>query len=186
MTLELNDVMIEGEPHKLSLIAEAGKLTCLTGDGPDRLGRWLLVMLGFIPTTHGFVCIDGEPFSERSAAMFRQFMAYAPACLEEVGEIVRYAPPSVQDVFRLQANAERPISNGILSEEIRQIGSGEDDGRTRLLAVAVLLGKPILLVDNPPAEALSYLQQQARKDCTVIVASTLDAIVGGADVVVKV
>ena len=183
MILELNEVLLKGEPHTLSLIARTGQLACLAGGTPARRLRWLRAIQGFECVSNGFISIDGEPLSPRSLPVFRQLIAYAPQSLLPVGEVDVLPPPSVQDIFHLKANRERPISNGILTEEMRRI-AGEhaaDDPRTRLLAVAVLLNKPILLVDSPSVEALPYLLEQAAKGKAVIAATDAPAYQEAAD-----
>ena len=63
MMLELNEVLVEGEPQTLSLMAKASEMTCLTGGSAERRTRWLLAMLGFQSVTHGYISIDGEPLT---------------------------------------------------------------------------------------------------------------------------
>lgn len=186
MMLELNEVLLEGEPQTLSLMAMEGCVTCLTGGTPMRLTRWLHVLMGLDEVKAGFVCIDGEPFMERSVQALRRYMAYAPARLEPVGQVHVWNPPTVQDVFSLRENRNLSISNGILGEEMRHIAADTSDPRVRLLAVAALLNRPILLVDNPPASAARYLCEKAGKGMTVVVASCDDAILQVAKEVVTI
>jgi ABC-type branched-subunit amino acid transport system ATPase component len=171
MMLELNEVLVEGEPQTLSLMAKAGEMTCLTGGSAERRTRWLLAMLGFQSVTHGYISIDGEPLTPASSAVFRSLIAYAPSRLCKLGEVVSYEPPSVQDVFSLKTNRELPISNGILGEEMRRVGADISDPRVQLLAVAVLLNKPILLVDNPPVLAGGYLKNLSATGKLVLITS---------------
>jgi ABC-type thiamine transport system ATPase subunit len=185
MLLELNEVLLEGERQTLSLMAWSGKQTCLTGGTSEQYARWLNAIMGFVPVTHGFISIDGEPLTPHSASVFRRLVAYAPYRLSSLGEVKIYEPPSVQDVFGLKANRDISISNGILAEEVRRVGADVDDARTQLLAVAVLLDKPILLVDRPPVAALSYLLRQARSGKVVVVVSDEDEMVSASDVVVE-
>jgi hypothetical protein len=63
------------------------------------------------------------------------------------------------------------ITKGMLQEEMWRIGSDEADPRVQLLAVAVLLDRPILLADNPPVAVAPYLKGFARKGKIVLVAS---------------
>ena len=186
MILELNEVLIDGEQRTLSMIAESGRLTCLTGGDAERLTRWLWTIMGFTALSHGFVSVDSEPITERSASLFRQLMSFAPHRLERVGQVTPYEPPSVQDVFNLKANREQPISNGILGEEIKRIGVDSVDQSVQLLAVAVLLDKPILLVDNPPVEVAHYLSMQAAKGRIVLVTSNETAILNASDQVIEI
>ncbi len=195
MILELNQVLIEGEARTLSMIAETGRMTCITGGTAERRSRWLLALLGFEPVCQGYVSIDGEPLTARTADDFRSQMSYSPRMLSAIGEVHVYEPPSVQDVFHLAANRDLPISNGILAEEMRRImAHGLSDGaplpesevgRVRLLAVASLLSKPIMLVDTPPDFSASYLHRQAAGGKLVVVASVDKALLAASDVVVE-
>lgn len=185
MTLELNNVLIEGETKPLSLMAHTGKMTCMTGGSCERRTRWLLAMMGFLPVQEGFICIDGEPLNVRTTPDFRSLMAYAPAQLGVASEVYRYEPPSVQDVFQLKANRRLPISNGLLGEEMRRIDAQGDRDRVQLIAVATLLEKPIMLIDSPIPTAASYLQQQARKGKVVLVASGDREILAASDNIVE-
>ena len=167
MVLELNEVLIEGAPNTVSMLAEAGQMTCLTGGSALTRSRLLLAMMGLEPLKNGFVCIDGEPLTERNTPLFRSMMAYAPDMLKVEGQVRRYEPPSVQDVFDLKANRDVPISNGILAEEMKRTGAPA--GKARLLAVAVLRRLPILLVDNPAVESAMYLHDLAQQEHIVVV-----------------
>ena len=197
MLLELNEVLIEGERQTSSMMAYAGELTCLTGGTATRRTRWLLAMQGFIPVTHGCICIDGEPLTTASSPVMRKLISYSPSRLCESGEVTTYKPPTVQDVFSLRQNRGIPISNGILGEEVRRIGAdilGEevrrigadaDDPRVQLLAVAVLLNRPIVIVDDPPVEAGAYLKQLTAKGKLVVVATGDDRLLAFADKVAE-
>lgn len=185
MVLELNEVLLDGEPQTLSLIARPGRLTCLKGGSPQRLSRWLHAMMGFVVPRNGYISIDGEPLNEQTVAQFRRLMAFAPARLDVEGEVRRYAPPSVQDVFMLKANREQPISNGILGEEMRRISADVPDDSVRLLAVAVLLDKPILLVESAQAFMADYLVRQARAGRVVVVTTADERVLAMADEVAE-
>ena len=185
MILELNEVLLEGDERTLSLMAEKGHVTCLAGGSTERRRRWLYAMLGFVPVSHGYISIDGEPLTERSTIAFRQLMALAPSQLRNEGEISVYEPPTIQDVFSLKANRSQPISNGILGEEVRRIGADPTSQQTQLLAVAVLLNKPILLVDHPQPEAMDYLHHQAQQGKLVIVVSDHPDVLAASDTIVE-
>lgn len=176
MTLELNDVLLEGEQLTMSLIVHEGEIVCISDTDEHRLTRWLHAILGFEMVKSGFISIDGEPLTAGFARLFRSKMAFVPDKLVAEGSIVVYEPPSVQDVFSLKANRNIPISNGILSEEIRKVSLDSSDDRVQLLAVAALLDKPLLIVDNPPVEAADYLRKQAQKGKTVLIASKMKEI----------
>ncbi len=185
MILELNEVLLPGEPQTLSLMAEEGKLTCLTGGSASRLTRWLHAILGFLPIAHGFISIDGEPLTDATAMAFRKMMSFAPSALEAQGDVKRYDPPSVQHIFYLKANRECPISNGILAEEMRRVGGDAADQRCRLVAVAALLDKKIMLLDQPPVTSAAYLQRLAAQGRIVLAATNETPLLQVADKVVE-
>jgi len=179
MILELNEVVLPGIGQKLSMMAQSGELTCLTGGTAAMRSRYLQAMLGLEAVEQGFICIDGEPLTKNTVEELRRLMAYAPARLAPEGEIRVFEPPTVQDVFSLKANREVPISNGILNEEVRRAGGAE------LVAVAALLGRPVLLIEEPPESAVDYLVAQAHNNRVVVVATASDAIIGRAQQIVN-
>lgn len=185
MILELNEVLLEGEPRTLSLMARAGRVLCLTGGTGERRTRWLHAMMGFVGVKSGFISIDGEPLTVGSAPVFRRLMAFAPSRLEAVGEVRPYDPPSVQDVFNLKQNQELPISNGILAEEVRRVSANSDDSRARLLAVAALLNRRILLIDDVLPQAMAYLRQKAFEGVMVVVTSSDPLVIQQSDDVIE-
>ena len=185
MLLELNDVLLENEPRTLSMMAREGQMLCLTGGTSDQRARWLHGIMGFVPVLSGFICIDGEPLTTDTVAEFRKQMAYAPSRLQREGQIRTFEPPSVQDVFELKENRHLPISNGLLKKEMKLISERMDEP-SQWLAVAVLRDKPILLVDDPTEESVTYLRMQAEKGRVVIVASNDPVCRSAADKVVEI
>jgi len=83
----------------------------------------------------------------------------------------------------LRANRELPISNGILTQEMRNTGCTGQEGQW--LAVAVLLNKPVLLADDPPAASAAYLRHLADTGRTVIVSTSEHDLLQVADKVVE-
>ena len=94
---------------------------------------------------------------------------------------MRYEAPTADDVFALRAN--RQLSDETLEEEAEQTGSANAQ-QARLLAIAVLRQRPILLVEEPDAAMLPYLRKQAMSGRIVIVSSTDNAVINAADNVV--
>lgn len=184
MTIELNEVSLPGEGHPISLLADEGQLTCITGGTADRRTKWLHVLMGFEGPSAGCVSVDGEPLTGGCTAHLRKHIAFAPASLDTVGHLVTYEPPTPQDVLALHANKKLGITESDIEEESRRTGTTGQ--KALLLAVAVLRGKPVLLVDSPSAASATYLQQQARQEGrTVIVATDDTTVIALADNVVK-
>ena len=190
MTIELNEVRLPGEEHTLSLLADEGRLTCITGGTAMRRTRWLQALMGFEAPAEGYVSVDGEPLAGGCIAHLRRNIAFAPDCLTTVGELVPLTPPTIHDVLSLHANHRLAISEADIDEECRRTGMGSSDPLQRqkglLLAVAALRRKPVMIVDSPLSASAAYLHEMAAKEGrTVIVATDDVTVVGLADNVVK-
>lgn len=182
--LELNDVLLEGEPQTVSLMAFDGQLTCITGGTDDQRTDWLYGILGFVPVRSGYISIDGEPLMPANAATFRQLMAYVPKSLRAEGQVRRFEPPTVQDILDLKENRHLTVTTGQLNREIKMMGSADDE-QAQWLALAVLRDRPILLVDSPLPDYLDYLKMQAAQGRVVLVTSDDEAYWRQADAVVE-
>ena len=189
MILELNDLLIGGASHTYQAICQGGSLTCLAEGSAELRTRLLLTILGLEPVKAGYITLDYEPLTLRSAVVLRRYMSYAPRNLETVGVVTPFEPPTVQEIFDLEANSDIAISNGILAEEIRRITGGSAESAEKhtgncsptSLAVASLLQRPLLLIDHPADYAVSYLQQKAREGTTIIVSASSQAYLDIAD-----
>ena len=194
--LELNSALLRGTKDPLSLMAQDGQLTCLSAWHDDADGRhpapagmviarrWLHAIMGFEPVDSGFISIDGEPLTATTVLALRRLMAFVPDKLDDVGQIMRYEAPTVQEIFALKTNRQLPISNGMLAEEVKR--TGVTGPQAQLLAVAVLLQRRVLLIDSPVSEAIPYLLQQASEGRTVIVASADETVRRASHQVVRV
>ena len=189
--LELNEVCLKTDNaidrHTLTLMAEEGLVTCLTGATRQHRTHLLLAILGLEPVATGYISIDGEPVTPASAHRMRRQMAYVPDGLPAHGEVTVYEPPTARDVFRLKVNRQQHYSTELLSKELHAMASQEQwNDHLRLLGTAVLMQRHILLVDNPPATAADYLCRHAKAGCVVIVSSDDETIVSAADNVIEV
>ena len=188
--LELNEVCLKTDnavDHStVSMMAMEGRVTCITGGTPRWRSRMLLAMLGLAPLSCGYISVDGEPVDSTTARDMRRLMAYVPARLTSVGETTVYAAPKAGDVFRLHANRHSLYSVERIEQEKKLIApDGAGDERIELLAVAALMQRPILLVDNPPALCADYLVSQAESGKVVVVGTDDDALLRVAHQIVE-
>lgn len=182
MQCELNEIVVSWLPDAISMIATTGQLSLVSGGTDDQRSRLLKLFMGFEPLSSGFVCVDGEPLTPDNASELRRLMAFAPRHLPVIGETDPCYPPSVQDIFSLHANHNRPVSNGLLAETMRSLTPSHDTSeQLQWLAVALLLGRPVLLADHPPRETAASLAAIARQGTAVIVASDDQAFADAAD-----
>lgn len=183
MTLELNDVFLEGMARTVSMIAEQGQLVCVVGGIMAHRTGLLRAILGFEQPAGGIVSLDGTPLTPLAAPTLRQYMSYVPCAMQSVGSCPVYEAPAASQVFRLKANRDISISDGILAEEERHTGC--QGMAAQLLAVGSLLRRPIVLVDQPPIEAVAYLCSLARQGRLVVVNSLSQTLRASADVVME-
>lgn len=184
MAIEFNEVVLPGEEFTLSLLAQAGRVTCLTGGTAERRTHWLHALMGFETPLTGYVSVDGEPLTGGCIAHLRRNMAFVPARLDTIGEIVAYEPPTVNDMLTLRSNRRLKVSAADVAEEMGRTGATGQ--KAELLALAVVRRKPVLVVDSPSGASASYLHRlAAEQGVTVIAASDDAAILGCADNIVE-
>lgn len=176
----------------LSFIAKDGQMTCVKGSSGSGKSALIRTLMGFLPVGEGFVSVDGELLTIRSASAFRQMMIYLPQnmqllrrqlyepeytdgddpeygvwdnLLPEIQEETKAEPLTPEEIFSL---AEKTLKEG-----------GE---------------KPIVIADEPAAmltpelaeRMLALLLEQARMGKTVVVASIRPEIIANADKVIEV
>ncbi len=193
--LEVKDVTIQvGEKPLMSdfsLIANDGKLTCITGQSGSGKTTFLRTLMGFLPVKKGFVSVDGELLTIYSAHVFRQLMTYLPQDIAALrhqltpvevesdagddyavwGEIfpkvepeVRPAALSSEEIFRLEEN--------ILSQSDKRIVIADEPAGP--------------LPQELAAEIIRRLRQQADAGKTVVVASRHPMLLDLADQVITI
>lgn len=194
--LEVKDATIRmGETalmSGLSFIAQDGQMTCITG--PSGSGKTALIrtLMGFLPVGEGFVSVDGELLTIRSASAFRRMMVYLPQKMQSlrhqlyepefsVGDDLEYGVWNAQlpDV-KVEKMAEKLSSEEIFSLAEKTLREGSD--------------KPIVIADEPAAmlspelaeRMLLLLQEQARAGKTVVIASRRPNIIASAEKVIEV
>ena len=156
--LELKDATLTlgGRPlfKSLSLMAQDGQLTCITGPAGAGKTALVLVMLGFLTLDEGLVSIDGELLTPLSAPTFRRLMAYVPQ-----KRLVDIRQPEV-DTSGLEA-----------------VWSPHNNRRYQLtpidehLDVAPMASKPIIIADDPDPSQFPMLKSLAVAGHTVVVTS---------------
>ena len=176
----------------LSFIAKDGQMTCVKGSSGSGKSALIRTLMGFLPVGEGFVSVDGELLTIRSASAFRQMMIYLPQnmqllrrqlyepeytdgddpeygvwdnLLPEIQEETKAEPLTPEEIFSL---AEKTLKEGV--------------------------EKPIVIADEPAAmltpelaeRILALLLEQARMGKTVVVASRRPEIIANADKVIEV
>lgn len=194
--LEVKDATIKVGDMTLvtgfSMMANDGELTCITGSEGSGMTTLIRTLMGFLPVAEGFVSVDGELLTVRSAHAFRSMMAYLPqqmqmlrhhlhpdACLH-TSDVDEYG---VWNALLPSAAQEQP-AEPLSPEEIFQLAE-------KTLEEAK--DKPIVIADEPAAllppelslKMLQLLRSQADAGKTVLIASRKQQLVDYADQVIN-
>jgi ABC-type Mn2+/Zn2+ transport system ATPase subunit len=166
--LELKDATLTINGRRLfanlSLMAQDGQMTCITGGAGSGKTALVEVMLGLLPLDEGMVSVDGELLTPLSAPTFRRMMAYVPQ-----QQKVELNPKGV-DTIGLETvwspfNRQR-YKLTIIDE---------------LLDIEPMASKPIVIADDPEPKMLSMLKSLATGGHTVIVTSTHEEYIRQSD-----
>ena len=176
----------------LSFIARDGQLTCITGSEGSGKTALIRTLMGFLPVSSGFVSVDGELLTVRSAHAFRSMMVYLPQQMQELRNH-QYPDACLQSYDAdeygvwnalLPSAAKEQLSEPLSPEEIFQLVQKTLEGAK---------DKPIVIADEPAAlltselslQMLQLLRSQADAGKTVLIASRKQQLVAYADQVIR-
>ena len=138
----------------LSLMAQDGQLTCITGPADSGKTALVQVLLGFLLLDEGLVSVDGELLTPLSAPTFRRFMAYLP-----------------------QKRAVTIVQPEIDLSGLETVWSPHNNRRYQLmpidehLVVPPIASKPIIIADDPEPSLFAVLKSLAVVGHTVVATS---------------
>ena len=176
----------------LSFIAKDGQMTCVKGSSGSGKSALIRTLMGFLPVGEGFVSVDGELLTIRSASAFRQMMIYLPQNMQLLRRQL-YEPEYTDG-----DDPEYGVWDNLLPE-IQEESKAEPLTPEEIFSLAEKTlkeggEKPIVIADEPAAmltpelaeKMLALLLEQARKGKTVVVASRRPEIIANADKVIEV
>ncbi len=158
--------------HPLSVVVTPGEVVCICG-APSHTTPLLLAVLGLEPLARGYVTVEGEPVVPGSAPYFRQQMAYVPCHVPRGRQTVWEV---CQEVLKLKSHADMPddrktiaaitarcatlgLEGTLMDKAAEDVTAAEM--QLLLLAVASLLKRPMVLIDQcPQTEAAGKLIRQ--------------------------
>ncbi len=170
----------------LSLHIQKGEKLLITGKSGVGKSTLLKVLPGFVPLNSGTVALDSIVLKQKTLHSIRQKIAYVSQGVELFGDNVE---SFIKSVFsfkaneHLQYNKEKiktlfdqfELPQVILQRSIDELSGGEK--QRVALVVAVMLERPVFLLDEPTAALDVHLKQKVASyflenpDWTVIVIS---------------
>ena len=145
MVLELHNITIGQQIRGLSVTVGDGKVLSITGSQGKGKTTLLRTLLGFLPVDEGYISIDGELLTLRSAPWFRKQMAYVPQHLE-VPEGYDKVPTDYMALLERAVGSDKKL---LLIDEPREALSYEDnERRERLIGEAAEHGAIVVAVNT--------------------------------------
>ena len=174
----------------LSFTARDGQLTCVTGSAGSGKTTLLRTLMGFLPVKEGFVSVDGELLTVRSAHAFRRMMVYLPQQMQMLRHQLNApeAPVCEAEAYGVW-NELMPVAE---PESMAEPLSPEEIFLLAEQTIREAGDKQILIADEPAAcltpelteRMTALLLQQAAMGKTVLVASRKPQLVAQAQQVI--
>ena len=175
----------------LSFTARDGQLTCITGSEGSGKTTLIRTLMGFLPVKEGFVSVDGELLTVRSAPAFRTMMVYLPQQMQMLRhQLMPPEPPACEP-------DEQTVWEPLLPSQEDRIGEVAPLSPDEIFFLASetlqqATDKPIVIADEPAAHLtfeltqrmLERLRQQAETGKTVLIASRRAEIIANADQII--
>ncbi|MBO4720634.1 MAG: ATP-binding cassette domain-containing protein [Prevotella sp.] len=175
----------------LSFTARDGQLTCITGSEGSGKTTLIRTLMGFLPVKEGFVSVDGELLTVRSAHAFRTMMAYLPQQMQMLRH--QLMPPEAPECEPEEQTVWGPLLPS-LEDRIGEVAPLSPDEIFSLASETLqqAADKPIVIADEPAAHLtfeltqrlLDLLRQQAATGKTVLIASRRTEIIANADQII--
>ena len=175
----------------LSFTARDGQLTCITGSEGSGKTTLIRTLMGFLPVKEGFVSVDGELLTVRSAPAFRTMMVYLPQQMQMLRH--QLMPPEAPAC----EPDEQTVWEPLLPSQEDRIGEVAPLSPDEIFFLASetlqqATDKPIVIADEPAAHLtfeltqrmLERLRQQAETGKTVLIASRRAEIIANADQII--
>lgn len=180
-----NNVMLFSQ---FNLQLNQGEIASISG--PSGCGKTSLLnaILGFAPLKEGSITLNGILLEKGNIDLIRKQIAWIP---QELALPLEWVKEIVQLPFSLKANRNTPFSESRLFACFEDLGLekelyykrvNEVSGGQRqrmMIAVASMIGKPLIIVDEPTSaldscstgKVLSFFRRQTEKGSAVLAVS---------------
>ncbi|AVM56946.1 ABC transporter ATP-binding protein [Bacteroides heparinolyticus] len=189
-----NNVLFSG----FNLLLNKGEIVSISG--PSGCGKTSLLnaILGFVPLKEGRIILNGILLNKESVDKVRKQIAWIP---QELALPLEWVRDMVQLPFGLKANRSTPFSESRLfacfedlglerelyDKRVNEISGGQR--QRMMIAVASMIGKPLIIVDEPTSaldsgsseKVISFFRKQAEKGSAVLTVSHDKRFADGCD-----
>lgn len=189
-----NNVLFSG----FNLLLNKGEIVSISG--PSGCGKTSLLnaILGFVPLKEGRITLNGILLNKESVDKVRKQIAWIP---QELALPLEWVRDMVQLPFGLKANRSTPFSESRLfacfedlglerelyDKRVNEISGGQR--QRMMIAVASMIGKPLIIVDEPTSaldsgsseKVISFFRKQAEKGSAVLTVSHDKRFADGCD-----
>lgn len=189
-----NEVLFSG----FSLHLNRGEIASISG--PSGCGKTSLLnaILGFTPLKEGRIVLNGTVLDKGSIDIIRKQIAWIP---QELALPLEWVKDMVQLPFNLKANRNSPFSEVRLFEHFEELGLEQElyykrvneiSGGQRqrmMIAVASMIGKPLIIVDEPTSaldsgssgKVLTFFRRLTEKGSAILTVSHDEGFAAGCD-----
>ncbi|WP_373759740.1 ATP-binding cassette domain-containing protein [Bacteroides heparinolyticus] len=189
-----NNVLFSG----FNLLLNKGEIVSISG--PSGCGKTSLLnaILRFVPLKEGRIILNGILLNKESVDKVRKQIAWIP---QELALPLEWVRDMVQLPFGLKANRSTPFSESRLfacfedlglerelyDKRVNEISGGQR--QRMMIAVASMIGKPLIIVDEPTSaldsgsseKVISFFRKQAEKGSAVLTVSHDKRFADGCD-----
>ena len=189
-----NNVLFSG----FNLLLNKGEIVSISG--PSGCGKTSLLnaIHGFVPLKEGRIILNGILLNKESVDKVRKQIAWIP---QELALPLEWVRDMVQLPFGLKANRSTPFSESRLfacfedlglerelyDKRVNEISGGQR--QRMMIAVASMIGKPLIIVDEPTSaldsgsseKVISFFRKQAEKGSAVLTVSHDKRFADGCD-----
>ena len=189
-----NNVLFSG----FNLQLNPGEIASISG--PSGCGKTSLLnaILGFIPLKEGKITLNETTLTKANIDLIRRQIAWIP---QELALPLEWVKEMVELPFSLKANRGTPFSETQLFTCFEDLGLNKElyykrvnevSGGQRqrmMIAVASMIGKPLIIVDEPTSaldsgsteKVLSFFRQQTKKGSSILAVSHDEGFSAGCD-----
>lgn len=182
-----------------SMHLRRGEIACISGQSGRGKTSLLNAILGFVPLRQGSVTVNNTVLSRTTIDSIRRDIAWVP---QELALPSEWVSEMIDTPFKLRTNRKNSLSKDKLFSSFRELGLSKEIYNKRvseisggqrqriMLAVAILLEKPLVIVDEPTSaldgisaeKVLSFFRENVScKDMSILTVSHDENFASGCD-----